>query len=103
MRKRARVFTLSTARSGTRAVSEITCVKSLIMAKASASRPAGLVTLEELESQSELWTLKSPRTMISERGDCKVMVSIDLERWSKRSSWLFELGERYRVQMYVVV
>ena len=30
--------------------------------------------------------LKSPKTMISERGDCKVMVSIDLERWSKRSS-----------------
>ena len=29
--------------------------------------------------------LKSPRTMISERGDCKVMVSIDLERWSMRS------------------
>ena len=42
--------------------------------------------------------LKSPRTMISERGDCNVMVSIDLERWSKRSSLLFELGERYRVQ-----
>ena len=47
--------------------------------------------------------LKSPRTMISERGDCKVMVSIDLERWSKRSSWFFELGERYRVQMYIVL
>ena len=61
------------------------------MAKASASRPEGLVTLEEKVSQSELWTLKSPRTMISESGDCKVMVSIDLERWSKRSSWLFEL------------
>ena len=30
--------------------------------------------------------LKSPRTMISERGDCKVMASIDLERWSKGSS-----------------
>ena len=30
--------------------------------------------------------LKSPRTMISERGNCKVMVSIDLEGWSKRSS-----------------
>ena len=38
--------------------------------------------------------LKSPRTMISERGDGKVMVSIDLERWSKRSSWFVELGER---------
>ena len=31
-------------------------------------------------SQSELWPLKSPRTTISERGDYKVMVSIDLER-----------------------
>ena len=41
--------------------------------------------------------------MISERGDCKVMVSIDLERWSKRSSWFFKLGERYRVQMYFVL
>ena len=30
--------------------------------------------------------LKSQRTMISERGDCKVMVLIDLERWLKRSS-----------------
>ena len=86
VRKRSRVFALSPARSGTRVGSEITCVKSLTMAKASASRPAGLVTLEEYESQSELWMLKSPRTMISERGDCKVMVSIDLERWSKRSS-----------------
>ena len=53
-------------------------------------------------SKSELWTFKSTRTMISERGDCKVMVSIDLERWSKGSSLLFELGERYRVQMYFV-
>ena len=35
------------ARSGTRVGSENTCVKSLTMAKASASRPAGLVTLEE--------------------------------------------------------
>ena len=72
------------------------------MAKASASRPAGLVTLGEKVSQSELWTLKSPRTMISERGDCRVMVSIDLERSSKRSSLFFQLGERYRVQMYPV-
>ena len=86
VRKRSRVFALSPAGSGTRVGSEITCVKSLTMAKASASRPAGLVKLEEKESQSELWTTKSPRTMISERGDCKVMVSIDLERWSKRSS-----------------
>ena len=76
VRKRSRVFALSPARSGTRVGSEITCVKSLTMAKASASRPAGLVTLEELESQPELWMLKSPRTMISERGNCKVMVSL---------------------------
>ena len=82
--------------------SEITCVKSLTMAKASASRPAGLVTLEEKVRQSELWTLKSPRTIISERGDCRVMVSIDLARWSKRSSLLSELRERYRVQIYFV-
>ena len=47
VRKRSRVFALSLARSGTRVGSEITCVKSLTMAKASASRPAGLVTLEE--------------------------------------------------------
>ena len=46
-RKKSRVFALSPARSGTRVGSEITCVKSLTMAKASASRPAGLVTLEE--------------------------------------------------------
>ena len=47
LRKRSRVFALSPARSGTRVGSDITCVKSLTMAKASASRPAGLVTLEE--------------------------------------------------------
>ena len=45
--KRSRVFALSPARSGTRVGSKITCVKSLTMAKASVSRPAGLVTLEE--------------------------------------------------------
>ena len=47
VRKRSRVFALSAARLGTIAGSEITCVKSLTMAKDSASRPAGLVTLEE--------------------------------------------------------
>ena len=26
-------------------------------------------------------------------------MSIALDRWSNRSSWLVELGERYRVQM----
>ena len=102
VRKRSRVFTLSPARSGTCVASDITWVKSLTRAKVSASRPAGLVTLEEKLSQSEMRTLKSPRTMISERGDCKVMVSIDLEWWSKRSSLFFELVERYRVQMYIV-
>ena len=61
VRKRSRVFALSPARSGTRVGSDITYVKSLTMAKASASRPAGLVTLEENVSHSELWTLKSPR------------------------------------------
>ena len=45
LRKRSRVFALSPARSGTRVGSDITCVKLLTMAKASASRPAGLVTL----------------------------------------------------------
>ena len=47
VRKRSRAFALSPARPGTRVGSEITCVKSLTMAKASASRPAGLATLEE--------------------------------------------------------
>ena len=47
VRKGSKVFALSPARSGTRVGSEITCVKSFTMAKASASRPAGLVTLEE--------------------------------------------------------
>ena len=42
--ERSRVFALSPARSGTRVVSEITCVKSFTMAKASASRPAALET-----------------------------------------------------------
>ena len=86
VRRRSRVLALSPARSGTRVGSDISCIKSLIMAKASASRPAGLVTLEEKVSQSELWTLKLPRTMISERGDCRMMVSIELERWLKRTS-----------------
>ena len=45
--KRSRVFALSPARLGTRVGYEITCIKSLTMAKASASRPAGLVKLEE--------------------------------------------------------
>ena len=47
VRKKSRVFVLSPARPGTRVGSEITSVKSLTMIKASASRPAGLVTLGE--------------------------------------------------------
>ena len=60
VRKRSRAFALSPARPGTLVDYDITCVKSLIMAKAKAlaSRPTGLVTLEEKVSQSELWTLK---------------------------------------------
>ena len=47
VRKITRVFALSPARQGTLVGSDIICVKSLTMAKASASRPAGLLTLEE--------------------------------------------------------
>ena len=86
VRKRSSAFALSPTRSGSRVGSDITCVKSLTIAKASASRPAMSVTFEENVSHSELWKLKSPRTMISESGDCKVMVSFHLERWSKRGS-----------------
>ena len=86
VRKISRLFALPPARSGTHVGSGIICVKSLIMAKASASRPPGLGTLEEKVSQSELWTLKSPMTMISERGYCRVVLTTELERRSKRSS-----------------
>ena len=47
VRNGSRVFSLSPARSGTPVGSDITCVKSLTMARASASLPSGLVTLEE--------------------------------------------------------
>ena len=47
VRKISRVFAFSPAQSGTCVGSETTYGKSLTMAKASASRPAGLVTLEE--------------------------------------------------------
>ena len=47
VRKRSKVFVMSPARLGMLVGSDITCVKLLTMAKASASRPAGLVTLEE--------------------------------------------------------
>ena len=47
VRKKSREFALSPARSGTRVGSDTTCVKSLTMAKVSASRLAELVTLEE--------------------------------------------------------
>ena len=56
MRKRSRVFTVCPARSGTRVGSEITCVKSLIMAKASASQPAGFGQLASLLSLGECTT-----------------------------------------------
>ena len=46
VRKRVRVFVLSPARSETRLGSDITCVKSLTMARTSVSRLAGLVTLD---------------------------------------------------------
>ena len=60
---------LSPDRSGIRVGSDINCDRSFTMAKASASRPAGLVKCEEWVSQSGLWTLKLPRTIISERGE----------------------------------
>ena len=47
VRKSSRVLALSPARSGTRVGSDTTCVKSLTTEKASASRPAELVTVEE--------------------------------------------------------
>ena len=58
---------------------DITCVGSLTMVKTFASRSTGLVVFEEyVVSQSEVRTLKSPRVMISERGDRNVIVSIGL-------------------------
>ena len=69
--------------------------RSFTMAKASASRPAGLVICGEWVSQLDIeitkdddfraWRLKS---------NCVIV----LVRWSNRSSWLVELGERYTVQ-----
>ena len=76
MRKRSRVVALCPERSGTRVGSDIICVKLMTMAKASASRLAGLVTYEE----SELGALKAPKVMISEFGDSNVIVAIALER-----------------------
>ena len=66
VRRRSSVLPLSPERSGIRVGFAINCDRSLTMAKASASRPAGLVKLEEWVSRSGLWTLKSPRVMISE-------------------------------------
>ena len=54
--KRSRVFALSPARSGTRVGSEITCVKSLTVPKASASQPAGFGQLASLLSLGECTT-----------------------------------------------
>ena len=64
------------------------------MAKAFALRLAGLVICGEWVSQFRSKTLKSPRTKISEHGDGRVILPIVLDRWSNRTSWLVELGER---------
>ena len=45
---------------------DINCDWSFTMAKASASRPAGLVKCEEWVSQSGLWISKSSRMILSE-------------------------------------
>ena len=47
VRKRLSVFVLSSSRSGIHVGSDITCIKSLTMAMAIASRPAGLMMFEE--------------------------------------------------------
>ena len=67
VRKRSSLVALSSKRSGIRMTSDIYCNRWFTMAKASASRPAGLVKGEEWVSQSGLWTLKSPRMIISEQ------------------------------------
>ena len=41
--------------------------------------------------------------VISEHRDLRVIVPIVLDVWSTRSSWLVELGERYRVQINFVI
>ena len=51
VRKRSSVFALSPERSGIRVDSDINCYRSFTMAKASASRPAGLVICGEWVSQ----------------------------------------------------
>ena len=69
VRKRSSVLALFPERSGIRGGSAINFDWSFTMAKASASRPAWLVKCEEWVSQSGLWTLKSPRMIISEQGE----------------------------------
>ena len=51
VRDRSSVLALSPERSGIRVGSDINCDRSFTMAKASASRPAGLVICGELVSQ----------------------------------------------------
>ena len=59
VRKRSSVLALSPERLGRRLGSDINCDRSFTMAKASASRPAGLVICGEWVSQLGLYTLKS--------------------------------------------
>ena len=63
------MLAMSPERSGIRVGSDNTCDRSLTMAKAYVSQPVGLVICEEWASLSELWTLKSPRLIIPERGE----------------------------------
>ena len=51
VRERSSVLALSSERSGIRVGSDINCDRSFTMAKASASRPAGLVICGEWVSQ----------------------------------------------------
>ena len=44
------------------------------ISKTSAFRSVGLEIRKEWMSHSTFWTLKSPRTMIFEHGDCTVMI-----------------------------
>jgi len=69
VRKISSVLALFPERSGIRVGSDINCDRSFTIAKASASRPAGLINCEEWVSLPGLWTLNSPRMIISERGE----------------------------------
>ena len=69
VRRRSSALVLSPEQSGIRVSSESNFDRSFTMAKTSALRPAGLVRCEKWIGQSGLWTLKSPRMIISERGE----------------------------------